>query len=229
MPPARLYRRICKQECFQFSQYDIIYFELLPCPESSAIRQQYANSKDIIECINVLSENAPSKALPFLKDILNALDDVYSCFVFDKTNPIRSVKHPNAKISNYCSDLDSLLETLEFNGLNYSLLEDDPYTLVFVKECSFDFPLVEEVEPNTLLRTITDNLYGENSIKMLQRINGIMSNASMRISDEKVIYTKVKSRFASDPDFVDFYNHSYFDIYVINKIRSIINSRKTKN
>ena len=222
--------KVCnQQERFHFSQYDIIYFELLPCPESSAIRQLYTNSEDIVECINVLSGNVPSKALPFLKDILSALDDIYSCFIFDKTIPIRSVKHPNAKISNYCSNLDSLLDTLEFNGLNYYILEDYPYTLVFVKECSFDFPLVEEVEPNTLLRTITDILYGENSIKMLQRINGIMSNASMRISDEKVIYTKVKSRFASDPDFVDFYNHSYFDIYVINKIRSIINGRKAKH
>lgn len=217
-----------KRECFHFSQYDIIFFDLLPCPEISTIKQLYLTNRDIVECINTLSGNAPCKALPFLKDILNALDDVYSCFIFDENGPIRSVKHERSRISNYCKDLDSLVETLEYNRLNYHLLKDSPYTLVFVKEESFDFPLVKVVEPNALLRTITDNVYRENSIKMLQRINGIMSNATTRISDEMVIYTKVKSRFASDPDFVDFYNHSCFDLYVINKIRSIIQNRKAK-
>lgn len=220
--------KVCnKQERFQFSQYDIIYFDLLPCPESSTINQQYANSGDIVECINTLSGNTPCKALPFLKDILNALDDVYSCFIFDEIGPIRSIKHQKSKIRNYCRDLDSLVETLEYNGLSYYLLKDHPYTLVFVKEHPFDLPFVIEVEPNVLLRTITSELYADNSIKMLQRINGIISNASMRIDDEQIIYSNVRSRFATASDFVEFYNHPNFDLYVINKIRSIIRARKT--
>lgn len=215
-----------KKEHFHFSQYDIIFFDLLPCPEISTIKQLYLTSSNIVECINTLSGNVPCKALPFLKDILNALDDVYSCFIFDENGSIRNVKHEKSRISNHCKNLDSLVETLEYNRLNYYLLKDYPYTLIFVEEHSFDLPVVEEVEPNALLRTITNELYVDKNIKMLQRINGIISNASMRIDDEKIIYKNVRSRFATASDFVEFYNHPNFDLYVINKIRSIVRAHK---
>ena len=220
-----------KKEHFNVSQYEIIYYKLLPCPEPTTIRQIYEASEDIVECINIISDYEPQKAVFFFKDLLNALDDVYCCLIYENDKFSRSVSHENSRLNKYCSEYANLIYTLDYNKLSYWVMVIKKYKFVFVKEEPLNVVCVKTVEPNALLRLIVKELYVDNYRTMLQRINGIVSNVNSRFKDgdERFFYNVIRYRFAGDSDMVEFFNHPDFNTYVINKIRAMLQTRKTKN
>lgn len=219
-----------EKEHFNISQYEIVYYKLLPCPESATIKQIYAASEDIVECVNIISGYSPQKAVFFFKDLLNALDDVYCCLIFNNDKFSRSVSHENSKLTKYCSEYDSLIYTLDCNNLPYWIMQTGQYKFVFVKEDPVNIINVEEVDPNALLRSIVKELYADNYKTMLHRINGIVSSVNSRFKegDEDLLYNVINYRFAGASDMISFFNHPSFDTYVINKIRTMLNARKLK-
>ena len=128
-------------------------------------------------------------------------------------------------MKNYCSDYSGLIHILEYNNLDYCVVVDNTFEIVFVKNCDFHMPTVETTEPNALLRHVIQEIYPENQTNMIHRINGIVSNASNRLNDAEQIYERIRARFSTAEDFVDFYNHPCFNTYVVNKIRTILYSR----
>ncbi len=223
--------QVCNhKEHFNVSQYEIIYFSLLPCPDSTTIRRLYAQTADIIECINVITNHTPIKSFLFLKDFLNALDDVFSCFIFENDKYSRKVAHIKSNLINSCLEYDCFIYTLENNMLLYKVLELEKYKFVFVKEDPVALARTRVVEPNSLLKTITQEIYSNNYLTMLQRINGIVSNINSRtkIDDERLLYNIIKYRFAGDYDMIEFYNHPDFDTYVVNKIKAMLRARISK-
>lgn len=224
-------QQVCEtEEYFNVSQYEIIYFSLFKCPDSSTIKNIYSESEDIVDLINIISDYNPVKTLLFLKDLLNALDEVYFCYIFENNRLIRNVAHENSIMNKWYSEYDSLIYILDCNRLNYQLLEVGNYRLIFIKEEYFELTDVDETDPNVLLKAITKELYSNNYQKVLQRINGIVSNANskIKVNDEKLLYNIIKYRFAGAEDMIEFYNHPSFDLYVINKIRSMLNAREKK-
>lgn len=223
---------ICeKSEKFSLSQYEIIYYKLSTCPETSIIKKIYSQSTDIVECINILTNYEPKKSFLFLKDFLNSLDDVYCCAIFENEKSIKSVAHYDSKLSKYWPEYGKLIEVLDNNLLEYYVLAIDKYKVVFIKEKEFDLIPVTIIEPNSLLRVITNEIYPDNALKMLQRINGVVSNVNSSakikgIDNEKLIYNIIKYHFAGSYDFSEFYNHPEFDTYIINKLRTMLQARK---
>lgn len=222
-----------KSEKFSLSQYEIIYYKLSTCPETTIVKNVYSQSADIVECINILTNYEPIKSFLFLKDLLNSLDDVYCCAIFENEKSIKSVAHFDSKLSKYWPEYSKLIETLDNNLLEYYVLTIDKYKAVFIKEKEFDLIPVTRIEPNSLLRVITSEIYPDNPLKMLQRINGVVSsvNSSTKfngIDDERLIYNIIKYHFAGSHEFSEFYNHSEFDTYIINKVRTMLQARKTK-
>ena len=220
-----------KSEKFSLSQYEIIYYKLSTCPETSIIKKTYSQSTDIVECINILTNYEPIKSFLFLKEFLNSLDDVYCCVIFENEKSIKSVAHSDSKFLKYWPEYGKLIEILNNNLLEYYVLDIDKYKVVFIKEKEFYLISVEKIEPSILLKNITNDIYHEDAHKMLQRINGIVSNANSTtiksaIDDEKLIYNIIKYRFASLYEFSEFYSHPDFDKYIINKIRSMLQLRK---
>ncbi len=216
------------QEIFHISQYEIIYFSLLGCPNSQDIKNIYAESNDIIECINIISVYNPLKIILFLKDILNSLDDVYCCHIFENEKHLRCVTHLDSKLYTYCQDYNVLIETLEKNDLDYYEIKSEEYKLVFIKEEMIDLIDVSTTNPNTLLKSIVQDIYPDNFTKMLQSINGVVANinSKKKSADLKLLYNIVRLRFAGDYNMIDFFNHSDFDTYVINKIKSMLQNQK---
>lgn len=223
--------QICnRKEHFSISQYEIVYFSLLPCPEPTTIRKIYAQTADVIECINIITDYNPMKSFIFLDALLNALDDVYGCFVFQNDEYSRKVAHIKSNLINSCAEYDCFVHTLEYNMLSYKVLELEKYKFVFVKEDPVDLAKTRVVEPNSLLKTIAQEIYSNNYLTMLQRINGIVSiiNSTTKIDDEKLLYNAIKYRFAGDYDMIEFYNHPDFDTYVVNKIKAMLRARISK-
>ena len=222
-----------KSEKFSLSQYEIIYYKLSTCPETTVVKNVYSQSADIVECINILTNYEPIKSFLFLKDLLNSLDDVYCCAIFENEKRVKIVAHFDSKLSKYWPEYSKLIETLDNNMLEYYVLTIDKYKAVFIKEKEFDLISVTRIEPNSLLRVITSEIYSDNPLKMLQRINGVVSsvNSSTKfngIDDERLIYNIIKYHFAGSYEFSEFYNHSEFDTYIINKVRTMLHARKTK-
>lgn len=224
-------KRICENmEHFRISQYEIVYFDLLTSPSKTTIRKVYSESKDIVECINIISDYEPLKVFSFLKDLLNDLEDVFCCIIFENKKFLRTITHSDSKLRGFSLDYDCLIRTFKTNLLEYYLLEIDEFRFVFIKEYLFDLMPTKEADPNSLLKDIVKELYPNNSLKMLQRINGIVSsvNSKIKIDDEQLLYNTIKYRFAGAYDMIDFYNHSDFEMYIVNKTKSMIFSRRNK-
>ena len=93
-------------------------------------------------------------------------------------------------------------------------------------------PETDTIEPNALLRVITQELYQENSMQKLRSINGIVSNINsvLKTDDVQLLYNEIKVRFVADPNYIEFYNHKHFEAYIINKAKSMgerMKARKT--
>lgn len=223
----RFIDQICEaKEHFNISQYEIIYYKLLPCPDSMTIEQIYGKNKDIVECVNIVSEYSPKKTILFLEYLLNELDDVYCCMIFENGTYWRNISHKNSKLYRCTPNYDSLIYTLDRNKLIYYITEEDQYKFVFIKEIITDIVEVRAVEPNSLLKSIVTDIYTNDYKSKLQSINGIVSNinTTYKNKDEKILYNAIKYRFAGDCRMIDFFNHPDFNTYVINKIRRMLHT-----
>lgn len=218
-------------ETFHISQYDIIYFNLLPCPTDNTIKELYSNSKDISECLETISDYEPIRTIHFLKDFLNALDDIYCAFVFCNNELVCRPSHNDSKAYKYFDGWENLLNTLETNLLEYYYLEKDSYRIVFIKEEIFTLPSIKYEEPNALLTSIVKEIYPNDFRDVRASINGVVSsiNSVRKNDDEGALYNNIKYRFACDEKFIKFYNHPKFESYVVNKIRNMVKGRKNKN
>ncbi len=223
---------ICeKKETFQISQYEVIYYKLLPCPNAQEINNIYNMSKDICECINMISDYEPIKASLFLDYLLNAIDDVFNCYVVKNDEIVDIVHHQNARFHKNNLTYQDLIYILSYNKQTYYTLEDKGYKLIFVKEEKLSLPSVNITDPNKLLKDIVSDIYPENSEKMRQRINGIVASINSRFKgcDVETMYNIAKYRFAGAIDMLNFYNHPQFEAYVVNKLKMMHQANLIRN
>lgn len=220
-----------KSEKFNISQYSIIYYSLLPCPSKVEIKDIYSKSSNIIDFLNKVSNDRPTKTVLFLKEILNSLDDVYSVIIFENDYLLKRISHKDSMFKAYGKDYSSIIRILNQGNLEYFCVEDDSLKLVFIREKTYNIPNVELLDPNILLRRIAHDLYPQEPMKMLRKINAIVSNINSLTKEDniEVLYNRIKYRFVSDPAYKEFCDSAYFEQYIVNKVISMLNSKKRKH
>ena len=149
---------------FIISQYEVIHYELLPCPKPEAIEKLYQNAGyDISALLNGISDYAPMKSLPFLSTIIDSLDDNYFIIFTYCGIALTSLKKDDTAIRIYVRNMTekTIIELLEVNGFDcFELSLDQNYNLIIIRETSFGIPQTILVDPNQMLQNITKKLYG---------------------------------------------------------------------
>ena len=222
---------ICETtEKFHISQYTIHHYKLLPCPNSEILKKVYYESEDIVEFINIISSYEPTKILGYLQHILNSIDDIFCAIIYEGDKCLRRVGHEKSNFKNYCSNANQILEVCKANNIEYYLVKAKNYKVFFVKNMIYDMPTVKMVDPNALLRVITQELYQEESMSYLRRINGVVSsvNSISKTDNYQLLYSEIKNRFVADPTYIEFYNHRLFETYIVNKTKSMCNNAKAR-
>lgn len=222
---------ICEStEKFHISQYTVHHYKLLPCPDSVTLKTVYDESENIVEFVNIISGYQPIKILAYLQSILNSIVDVFCAIIYEGDKCLRRVGNEKSKFKNYCINVNQLIELCNTNNLEYYFLQKENFKIIFVKSTLYDMPVVEAVDPNALLKTITQELYRENGMAKLRCINGVVSaaNSTLKTDNEQLLYNEIKNRFAADPAYIEFYKHKLFETYIVNKTKAMCYSMKLR-
>lgn len=224
------------KERFHISQYEVVHYFMLSCPESDVIKGIYKETNSVCETIDIISDYNMIKAMLSIKYILNSIDNHFSAIIFENNIAIKKISSSDSFMKFNTEKYSSIVNILDYNSLEYYCITDDitPYSIIIIKEIIFKAPKVNKIEPNQLLKEIVDEVYGNlcGNVKaeIHQRINGIVANANSRYKTASVdeLYNIIKYRFLFDENYIEFYNHKQFDTYIFNKIYGMIQNRKAK-
>ena len=211
---------ICETtEKFHISQYTIHHYKLLACPDVNTIKSVYKESDNVADFVNIISGYQPMKILGYLQFIFNSLEDIFCAIIYDDDKCLRRIGHGKSKIKNYCSSANQLINLCEINKIECYILQEENYKIVFIKDNIYEMPQVNAVDPNSLLKVITQELYQEAGLAKLRSINGTVSNinSELKTDDAALLYDAIKHRFIFDPTYVEFYKHKFFETYIVNK------------
>ena len=161
---------------------------------------------------------------------MNSIDDIFCAIIYEGDKCLRRVGHEKSNFKNYCSNANQILEVCKANNIEHYFVKAKNYQVVFVKNMTYGMPTVKMVAPNALLRVITQELYQEESMSYLRRINGVVSsvNSISKTDNDQLLYSAIKNRFVADPTYIKFYNHRLFETYIVNKTKSMCNNAKAR-
>ena len=211
---------------FSISNYNVAFYQLCPCPTNEVIDSLYDSADSISEFVNIITDYQPLKIIPSLNYLIDYLNDSYFVCLYKNNYRIRTIKKANSKLKCKNNSYEYFVGVLKNNNILYETIEVKDYKILFILEKEFIIPKVSVCNANHLLKQITQELY-EGSRHKLLSINGIVSNinSTNKTANKIELYNRIKYRFATDIEFVDFYNNDKFDKYVINKIDSMIEKR----
>lgn len=238
-----LYDKICFfKNSFSISQYDVIHYKLLSCPQIEVIRQVYTHVGGNFESLlNTLSDHEPVRLLLYFRIIVDALDDMYSVIVRFGDHYFRRFRHPltsvRIRVDNHY-DLDKCYHYIQQNFTKYGKIESKQFCLIWVKEEPAEIPEVFAVcDHKLLLKKIIGELgyeKKEERTHWIQKINGIMSCIYTEVQrstfSKEAMYQKAKVRFETDPDLIEFAQHPDCERYIQSKISGLMkkNGKKIK-
>lgn len=214
---------------FHISQYQVLHYYFRPCPDQETIGNVFSSvNNNIKQLVDIITDYEPLKILPNISIVIDSLPDKYLFCLYKDNNRIFTYKSSDCKLNCYTDVFSTFIDILVSNDINYDLIKYKNFKLLFIKE-NFSFvPTVYSCDANQLLKDITAELYPEGSRRELMSINGIISsiNSTNKNASSEELYNLIKSRFSTDVNYFDFYNHECFDMYVVNKIESMIKKRK---
>lgn len=236
-----LYDKICFfKNSFNVSQYEVIHYKLLPCPQTEVIRQVYARVGDNFEnLLNTLSNYEPIRLILYLNTIVQALDDKYYVIVRLGDDYCQGFCHPQTSVRirvDNIYDIDECYYYLQENFTEHGRIESEQFCLIWVKEVPVEMPKVfAECDHKSLLKRIVSELgYVESNERThwIQKINGIISciyteSKSSGLSKE-AMYQKARIRFDTDPNLSGFVQHPDCECYLQSKISSLVKNSNNK-
>ena len=220
-----------KEEC-KISQYGVIYYQVLPCPTTKVIIYTYHScGKNLYKLLNAISENQPIKVLPFLDVVLNAIPENYVVFLINDDAIIKTLCNNTSPLRMFyrglgCTQIISIAKYYGFTCNHIQL--SNAFSILYIKEKYFAVPECGACDPNKLLKCIVSELYWDDNMEhMLKSINGIVAgmNSSLKKASREELYNWIKYRFMTDKKFSEFFEHRYFEKYIVNKIDKMIEMR----
>lgn len=220
-----------KEEC-KISQYGVIYYQVLPCPTTKVITYTYHScGQNLYKLLNAISENQPIKVLPFLDVVLNAIPENYVVFLINDDAIIKTLCNNTSPLRMFyrglgCTQIISIAKYYGFTCNHIQL--SNAFSILYIKEKYFAVPECGACDPNKLLKSIVSELYWDDNMEhMLKSINGIVAgmNSSFKEASREELYNWIKYRFMTDKRFTEFFEHRYFEKYIVNKIDKMIEMR----
>lgn len=225
---------VCERKESRFyTQYEIIYYELLPCPDSDIIKNIYnACSQDLNLFLKRITGNHPIKSLTFMDAILKFLPEKYAAYIIFDDKIVKRICDAGSPLSAIgyglgIEDIFSACKHYNFDTVRIKL--ENSYEIIFIKEKVFVVSSYEKCEPNSLLKKIVNDIYFSEDIQhMLQSINGLISsiNSMYHNGSREELYNWAKYKFYMNKKYKDFCEHPDFEKYIINKIDDMISKRR---
>lgn len=225
---------ICEnKEICKISQYQVVYYKVLECPEQKYLAQKYCDcQKDLLVFLKSISNNNIIKTFPFLDVVVNSISDKYVIFIICNGEVIRVLCQNNSPLRMFYRGLEykKIMQIAKYNELIYKYERlSKSYSILYVKERVFNVPKSIFCDPNRLLKSIVRELYCDDEAEhMLKSINGVVAgmNSSFIKSTREELYNWLKYRFLTDERFSEFVEHENFEKYIVNKIDKMILMRK---
>lgn len=222
-----------RKESKTYANYEVIYYELLACPDSRIVKDTYDSCNQRMDLfLQKVTNNRPLKSLTFIDGVLKHLPERYAVYIICNGKIIKRICDHTKPISTVCYGIgiDNILSTCRyyrFDTIHMDLGES--YEIIFVKEKVFEIPSCEKCEPNSLLKEIVRDIwFYEDAHYMLQSINGLISsvNGTHHNGSREELYNWSKYKFYMNSKYEEFCQHPDFEKYIINKIDSMIAKRK---
>lgn len=232
------YDAICiRKESFELSIYNIVHYELLPCPDLRSIQSIYeACDCDFVKFLNAISDFRPIHIIHFVDVILENITDKYYLILKMGDIFFRHIRSKDIAIRLYADyyDFDALVEFVEENYFDWGLLElGEDTQLLWIKDSVryIESDDLLRIDPHELLKAITNDVYPDClAHKMLLKVNGAVAaiNGSNPKASREELYHRIKQRFETDPEYREIACHEQFNTYISNKISSLLDKRKLK-
>lgn len=228
------YDKICNwKSSFSLSWYNVIHYKITPAPNFAILNDIYINCQSNIENFLVaISGGNPITMVPYIDQILNALDDKYYVVVKIGDTFLRRFRHKDTgiRLYEYHEDLDDIYGYVEQNFHCYGKFDFNADSrIIWIKEYWRGSDVVNiEVDPNLLLKNIVAELYWEgNAQHMLQSINGVMAslNGTHKAVSREELYHLAKLKFETNPKYKNFVTHKDFEKYISSKSASLVAKR----
>lgn len=213
--------------------YKIWQYKLFPPPAFENINDFFQKCDcDFTKLLNFLSRGKPIRLLPFLVEIIKSIDDqlgviinlknvLYKTFYTDKA----SIRLP------YDADeIERELEQIERDFEIHGRIDFFDSFLFWAKESwKGDVPKSLDVDPCLVLKSIVRENYPNDSIKMLQSINGVMGNINHVYPNAsyEVLCHKARMQFEGKAKYEDFVAHPKYLDYISSKVLSLLGKRNT--
>lgn len=220
---------------FKLYQYNVIHYKILPAPDFSLLNDKYlACNSNIEELLCTITDGRMIMAMPYIDKIIEAIDDYFYVIVKIGDKIIRHFRSAKVGIRMYNNkyhDINELYGYIQENFHDFGKVDfSQGSCMLWVKELWRGGKIQKsERDPHELLKLIVDELYlPEKSRHMLQSINGVMSNINSTYKDasREQLYHYAKICFETNPKYLDFANHYYFEQYISGKTASLIAKRK---
>ena len=225
---------ICEnKEICEISQYQVVYYQVLGCPEQKTMEEKYCEChKNLLSFLKAISNNNVIKTFSFLDIVVNSISDKYVIFIIHDDEVIRVLCKRDSPLRMFYRGLGykKIMQIAKYNELIYKYeCLSESYAILYVKEKVFNVPECTFCDPNKLLKMIVSELYwGDEGEHMLKSINGVAAgmNSSFKDSTRGILYNWLKYRFLTDEKFSKFVAHENFEKYIVNKIDKMILMRK---
>ena len=231
------YDKICNwKTSFRLSWYNVIHYKITPAPNFATLNDIYrACQANVEDFLFAISGGNPITIIPYIDQIIDALDDKY--YVIVKIGDIfqRHFRHKDTaiRLHEYHEDIDELYDYVEQSFRCYGKIDFTiDSCIVWIKECWRGSNVTDtEIDPNLLLKNIVAELYCEDdSLHMLQSINGAIANinSTHKTASREELYHLARLRFETDPKYEDFVAHRAFGKYISAKTASLIAKRNER-
>lgn len=213
---------------FEISQYEVIHYIFSPCPEPSTIVALYTEfNANATEIINVASEYNCRSILFSLRTIVESIPDKWIFCLAENDTISFTIASENCKIKIYTKQISYFKKVANRFKIKYDILSADRgYSLITIKEPSFDTAKLPKKDPNQLLKDIITDIQGNIDHKILHSINGIVSviNSTYKSANSHELYERFIGRLMFDESIERFFNHDQFATYLFNKALKMRNT-----
>lgn len=221
--------------CFKYrlSMYEILHYELMPCPEPGVIERIYREcGSDLEALLNALTDGQPIKAVHCLQTILDGIGDSYFTVVSLGNQIVRRVMSRGTALrlqSFYEGDFERMVTQAQALYKESGLLDlDEDARLLWIRETVYEeeFPWAEN--PDELVKEIVHDLYApEQALAVLRRLSGIAGaiNGTNPGASRERLYHLIKQRLATDPELSAFMAHESAEKYISSKVTRLLHNQ----
>lgn len=216
-----------------YANHEVIYYELLACPDCAFVSEQYeACNRDMALFLNAITSNTPIRSLTFIDAILKYLPEKYAVYIIYDNQIVKRICDYSSPLSAIYVGLGienilSICKYYRFDTLHLDL--GNCYQIICIKEKVFSIPECRKCDPNLLLKRIVSEIcFYEDEKHMLQSINGVIAsiNGQYKTASRAELYNWTKYKFYMNPYYEDFCMHIDFETYIVNKIDKMISMRR---